>query len=157
MGLSWVVCGAPRSGTSAMVEFLVRWTTIPALWNLEVEDASQRQNRRANRRSHDDITRGSDGHIVKVLEPSLPVEPAAVVLMRRDPEQAARSARKLGQLIEPADIEERVAAFRERWPAALEVWMCELADESALAAKLAAGGWPIERHPSPLVSVRSQR
>lgn len=146
----WVVCGPPRSGTTAMLEAIASWTTLTVRWNLDTEWMSRRQTGHPEaflELSPAEIRHAGGGDVVKILDPSVKVTPTRAILMIRDPELVSASARRvLGQLIHPEQVEARVEAFRELgWPLD-EVRIDELSNlpsQRALFTRLRRSGWPV--------------
>jgi len=143
----WVVCGPPRSGTTAMLEAVAAWTTLRVRWSLPVEWQSRTQTGRAESFLELPsylVGQAGAGEVVKVLDPAVSFRPTRALLMIRDPVEVSRSARaRLKQLISPGDVSARVEAFRSLGWDLDEVGFDELGDLPVLFARLADCGWPV--------------
>ncbi len=143
----WVVCGPPRSGTTAMLQAIAAWTTLRIRWDVVLEWRSRELTGSLEsflELTPPEIPSAGDDEVVKVLDPGVDITPTRAILMIRDPALVSRSARRvLGQLISPEEVTARVDAFRAiGWPID-EVDVAELDDQRALFVRLARSGWPV--------------
>jgi hypothetical protein len=141
----WVVCGAPRTGTTAMLEAIASWTTLAVRYDIGTEWRSRAQTGMRETFLENGAGGAGPNDVVKILNPAFnAVDVSRAILMIRDPEAAAASARRnLGQRMTAQDVTARLDAFRAKFEHIDEVRFAELGDLANLFARLASRGWPV--------------
>lgn len=128
-----------------MLEAIASWTTLSVRYDIGTEWRSRAQTRLGETFLEGGEGGAGPGDVVKILDPAADVpDVSRAILMIRDPEAAAESARrKLGQRMTADDVTARVEAFRVKFPDVDEVRFAELGDLANLFARLAQRGWPV--------------